>query len=144
MAFDMTRLVLKWAFRKPVTSHYPFAPRQPLAGSRGKLIFNNSDCIYCTICDKKCPTGALAVDRVKKTWALDRLRCISCGACVDNCPKKSLELIEMHGGPSQTRDREFPPQGPAASAQPCATQPPAAKLIPINLVKPDPKPEPVR
>ena len=105
--FAMERLALKWAFRKPVTSRYPFEPRVPLAGSRGKLEMPTSTCIYCKICEKKCPTGAITVDRVAKTWCIDRLRCISCAACVEQCPKKSLALSEMHGGAVVTRDREF-------------------------------------
>ena len=37
----MSRLALKWAFRKPVTSRYPFEPRQPIPGSRGRLVKNS-------------------------------------------------------------------------------------------------------
>ncbi|MCL2647265.1 MAG: 4Fe-4S binding protein [Phycisphaerales bacterium] len=105
--FAMERLALKWAFKKPVTSRYPFEPRVPLPHSRGKLEMPTPTCIHCKICEKKCPTDAITVDRAKKTWVIDRLRCISCGACVENCPKDSLTLSEMHNGPVVTRDREF-------------------------------------
>ncbi|MCL2639515.1 MAG: 4Fe-4S binding protein [Phycisphaerales bacterium] len=105
--FAMERLALKWAFKKPVSSNYPFEPRVPLAGSRGKLEMPNSTCIYCKICEKKCPTGAIFVDRAAKKWSIDRLRCVSCAACVEQCPKKSLALSEMHNGAVVTRDREF-------------------------------------
>lgn len=105
--FEMSWLALKWAFAKPPTSQYPFAPRQVLAGSRGELVFTKVTCVYCNVCAKKCPTGALLVIRAQKKWAIDRLRCITCGYCVEVCPKKSLELTTGHGHPAITRDREF-------------------------------------
>ena len=104
--FEMSRLALKWALTKPPTTQYPFAPRQALNGSRGQLVFTKDNCVYCTVCAKKCPTGALLVNRAQKKWAIDRLRCISCGYCVEACPKKSLALGTAHGTPTVTRDRE--------------------------------------
>jgi formate hydrogenlyase subunit 6/NADH:ubiquinone oxidoreductase subunit I len=35
------------------------------------------------------------------------LRCINCGYCAEICPKKSLAMVEGHGSPAVTRDREF-------------------------------------
>ena len=81
--FEMSRLALKWALTKPPTSRYPFEPRRALAGSRGRLIFTKDNCVYCTVCAKKCPTGALVVNRAQKKWAIDRLLCITCGYCVE-------------------------------------------------------------
>jgi len=105
--FEMSQLVLKWALTKPPTTRYPFEPRHALAGSRGRLTFNKETCVYCTVCAKKCPTGALAVNRAKKEWAIDRLLCIACGYCVESCPKKSLELAGDHAAPAVTKDLEF-------------------------------------
>ncbi len=105
--FEMSRLALKWALSKPVTSRYPFEPRQAMAGSRGHLIFTKDNCVYCTVCAKKCPTGALVVNRARKKWAIDRLRCIACGYCVEVCPKKSLALDTAHNAPAVTKDLEF-------------------------------------
>jgi len=105
--FEMSRLALKWALKKPPTSRYPFEPRRPIPGSRGQLIFTKDNCVYCTVCAKKCPTGALLVNRAQKKWAIDRLRCISCGYCVDTCPKKSLSLSTQHGSSAITKDREY-------------------------------------
>ncbi|HYG35589.1 MAG TPA: 4Fe-4S binding protein [Clostridia bacterium] len=104
--FEMSKLALKWALKKPATCRYPFEPRQPLQGSRGRLVFTKDNCVYCTVCAKKCPTGALVVIRAQKKWAIDRLQCISCGYCVEACPKKSLELSSAHGVPTITKDRE--------------------------------------
>ncbi len=104
---QMSALVLRWAFREPATSRYPFAPRRVLAGSRGQLEFTRDTCVFCNVCAKKCPTDALTVSRPKKLWAIDRLRCIACGACVEACPKKSLLLAGAHAGPVVTKDREW-------------------------------------
>jgi len=90
----------------PVTNHYPFEPRVPLAASRGRLRFAKETCVYCSVCAKKCPTGALTVMRAQKRWGIDRLLCINCGNCVEVCPKKSLALETAHEGPVVTKDRE--------------------------------------
>lgn len=78
-----------------------------LPGSRGRLVFTRDNCVYCTVCAKKCPTGALLVNRAEKKWAIDRLLCINCGYCVDACPKKSLSMAPEHGAPVITKDREY-------------------------------------
>jgi ech hydrogenase subunit F len=105
--FEMSRLALKWALSKPPTSRYPFEPRQALPGSRGHLVFTKDSCVYCTVCAKKCPTGALRVNRAQKKWAIDRLLCITCGYCVEACPKKCLALNTAHNPPAVTKDLEF-------------------------------------
>lgn len=105
--FEMSSLALRWALKKPPTSRYPFEPRRLIAGSRGQLEFTKDTCVFCTICAKKCPTGALTVDRSQKHWAIDRLLCITCGYCVEVCPKKSLELSAEHAAPVVTKDREL-------------------------------------
>ena len=105
--FTMSKLALKWAFSKPATTRYPFEPRQELAGSRGWLVFADEQCVYCNVCAKKCPTGAIVVNRAAKTLAIDHLSCITCGCCVEVCPKQSLELTPSHGHPQVTRDHEI-------------------------------------
>ncbi len=105
--FKMTALNLRWAVSKPVTTRYPFAPRVAIPGSRGRLEFTPENCVYCNVCAKKCPTGAIVVQRAQKRWSLDRLQCISCGFCVEVCPKKSLALATAHAAPALTKDREY-------------------------------------
>jgi len=105
--FEMSKLALKWALTKPPTRKYPFAPRKAIAGSRGQIVFTKDNCVYCNVCAKKCPTGALMVNRSQKQWTIDRLRCITCGYCVEVCPKKCLGMDTDHGHSSVTRDREY-------------------------------------
>jgi formate hydrogenlyase subunit 6/NADH:ubiquinone oxidoreductase subunit I len=105
--FQMSMLALKWALKKPPTSQYPFQPRVLVQGSRGLLAFNRDTCVFCSVCAKKCPTGAITVNRAKKQWSIDRLLCISCNACADACPKDSLTLRPEHSKPTVTKDREY-------------------------------------
>ena len=104
--FEMAKLALKWAVSKPPTSRYPFESRRMIPGSRGRLAFTKDNCVYCNICAKKCPTGALTVNRAQKQWVIDRLRCICCGYCVEACPKKSLNLVTEHGAPVVKKGQE--------------------------------------
>ena len=64
------------------------------------------------------PHGALLVNRAQKTWSIDRLRCITCGSCVEICPKKSLDLSSGHGTPQIDQIREIH-QRKAKWKQPC-------------------------
>ena len=56
----------------------------------GKPVQDPSKCVYCTLCAKKCPAGALTVDRAAKTWTLDEDLCVGCGTCAEACPKKCI------------------------------------------------------
>ncbi len=105
-ALGMAKLALKWALKTPVTRRYPSEPRRVIPESRGLLRFRKDACVYCSVCRKKGPTGAIGVNRGQKKWAIDRLRCISCGYCVEACPKHCLALCPQHGAPAVTRDRE--------------------------------------
>jgi formate hydrogenlyase subunit 6/NADH:ubiquinone oxidoreductase subunit I len=104
--FEMARLAVKWALTKPPTSRYPFEPRRALAGSRGVLVFTRLNCVYCSVCAKKCPADAITINRPLKQWSIDRLRCISCGYCVELCPKKSLQLATDHPEPVEEKVSE--------------------------------------
>lgn len=49
-------------------------------------------CMYCTLCAKKCPQGAIEVNRKELTWKLDEEKCIGCSVCALACPKKALTM----------------------------------------------------
>ena len=61
------------------------APRED-----GKPVSDPSKCVYCTLCARKCPAGALTVDRAAKTWTLDADKCVACGTCAEACPKNVI------------------------------------------------------
>jgi formate hydrogenlyase subunit 6/NADH:ubiquinone oxidoreductase subunit I len=104
--FEMSKLALRWALRKPPTTRYPFEPRIVIPGSRGQVEFTKEKCVYCTVCAKRCPTLALRINRAEKRWSIDRLRCISCGACVEACPKDAIELSTSYCSPTLSRSRQ--------------------------------------
>ena len=56
----------------------------------GKPVQDPARCVYCTLCAKKCPAGALTVDRAEKKWELDEDVCVGCGTCAEACPKKAI------------------------------------------------------
>lgn len=72
----------------------PAAPAEakpaPQPRDDGKPVQDPNTCVYCTICARKCPAGALTVDRAAKTWVLDEDACVGCGTCAAACPKKAI------------------------------------------------------
>ncbi|MCR5664558.1 MAG: 4Fe-4S binding protein [Oscillospiraceae bacterium] len=70
------------------------APAAPAVQPRedGKPVQDPSKCVYCTICARKCPAGALTVDRKEKTWVLDEDLCVACGTCAGACPKQAIVM----------------------------------------------------
>lgn len=56
----------------------------------GKPVSDPAKCVYCTLCARKCPAGAIEVDRANKTWKLDDEKCVACGTCAEACPKKCI------------------------------------------------------
>ena len=140
--FSMSKMALKWAFKKPITKNYPFGPRIVIPKCRGELDVTLVQCTYCTLCAKRCPTGAIAVSRSPKTWTIDRLLCIQCGYCVELCPKKCLSLSTSHGTTAITKDREhfFQPTPPPAPAAPVAAAATATVATAAKVAAPVPAP----
>ena len=72
----------------PAEEAAPAAAPQPR--DDGKPVQDPSKCIYCTLCARNCPAGALTVDRKAKTWVLDEDLCVACGTCQGACPKNAI------------------------------------------------------
>ena len=98
-AINYTGKVLKNLFSKPVTTKYPFEPKTFMERTRGHVVNDMDVCILCGLCQMRCPTGAITVDKQSQTWAIRPFSCIQCRACVDNCPKKSLSMDPKYQEP---------------------------------------------
>lgn len=103
---SFSRTVLHNLFSKPATRNYPQVPREYPLRTRGQIGIDIDACIFCGICMKKCPTGAIAVVRETKNWSINRFGCIQCGECVGVCPKKCLTMLQTYAAPNATKTRE--------------------------------------
>jgi len=103
--FKMMVNVFKNLFSKPATRMYPFVKREPFADSRGHIEGCDIDkCIFCGICQRKCPADAIIVNKAEKSWEIDQFRCVICNACVDTCPKKCIISSPTHKTSQYTKN----------------------------------------
>jgi formate hydrogenlyase subunit 6/NADH:ubiquinone oxidoreductase subunit I len=115
---EMLKVVLKSAASKPSTRKYPYEKREAFKGSRGRFVIDIDKCNFCTLCQKKCPAGAILVKRAERIYEFDRFRCVVCGACVDACSKNALSLDTAHSigavqkGIEIYKGAPLPPQPP--------------------------------
>jgi formate hydrogenlyase subunit 6/NADH:ubiquinone oxidoreductase subunit I len=99
--FDMITNIIKNFFAGPATRMYPTVVRPPFSDARGQITGIDPElCIYCGICQKKCPAVAIVVDKPTKTWTLDAYKCVICGVCVEACPKKCINMAEKYRTPA--------------------------------------------
>ncbi len=99
MIMKFTKFALKNLFSKPVTRDYPNVKNEFCERTRGAVGININDCIFCGSCQRKCPSGAITVDRDKRTWTIDRMGCVQCENCINNCPKKCLYTDKFYTEP---------------------------------------------
>jgi formate hydrogenlyase subunit 6/NADH:ubiquinone oxidoreductase subunit I len=88
--FSMTKTIIGNLLAGPVTRPYPFVAKTYFENTRGRVLIAIGKCIFCGICQKRCPTNAIRVNRNEKTWTINRFACTACGNCIDNCPKDCL------------------------------------------------------
>lgn len=68
-------------------------PYRPIKAEGGiRRLHTTEGCVFCGLCAKKCPYGALSVDRQTKQWRVSDRRCRECGLCAAACPKHCLSL----------------------------------------------------
>lgn len=65
---------------------------KPIEKEKTFPYMDDSKCVYCTMCARKCPQSALEVNRKEKIWKLDKAKCVGCEVCISACPKKCLEM----------------------------------------------------
>ena len=93
--------VVNKLFKKPSTLMYPIKKREFFERTRGHIGIDIDDCIFCGMCSRRCPTGAINVDKSSKRWDIERLKCVQCSYCVEVCPKKCLSMENDYTAPSE-------------------------------------------
>jgi formate hydrogenlyase subunit 6/NADH:ubiquinone oxidoreductase subunit I len=99
--FTMTKTVMRNLVSGPATLMYPKRKRVFTPITRGRVEITIIDCIFCGLCDRRCPTHSIMVTKDNKEWQIDRLKCCACNLCVEICPKKCL-LMDNHYFPPVT------------------------------------------
>lgn len=106
-SIEMIKTVFKYLFGRTACKMYPMRPPVLFDATRGHIVFDPGACILCTLCAKKCPAGAIVVEREKATWEIDRGKCIVCGSCVENCPKRALAFQKKYLPPTTGETKEI-------------------------------------
>lgn len=88
--FKLGNVTMGSFFSKAETVRYPFEQPTYYPATRGKVDNDIDHCICCGICQKRCPTQAITVDRKTKTWTINWFRCVKCGECIRSCPQQCL------------------------------------------------------
>lgn len=99
-AFKIGKVLMKSLFGKPATLMYPVAPAKVTEATRGHMTIEIENCIFCGLCQKKCPTNAITVDRNAGTWSIQRMKCIQCNACAYTCKKDALHMANTYTAPN--------------------------------------------
>ncbi len=105
--FVIAKTVLKSLCRLPATRRYPFGTKRPdYPNTRGRINQVIAQCIFCGLCQLKCPAAAISVKKTDKQWSIDRLRCVTCGYCVEVCPKKCLAMENGYSRPVTNKSED--------------------------------------
>lgn len=104
-------IVLKYAFKRPITIRYPEEKRKLPVVSRGRHFLtkwedNKERCVGCELCAIVCPAQAIYVkaaenkpgdehshgERYAEDFQINMTRCIFCGLCEEACPTGAIVL----------------------------------------------------
>ena len=94
------KMTLSGLVKHPETIQYPSEKKLPAPGQKGQVKIDVTLCSLCGICQKRCPCGAISVDKAARTWSIDRFRCVQCGTCIRECPKHCLSMDPAYPAPS--------------------------------------------
>jgi formate hydrogenlyase subunit 6/NADH:ubiquinone oxidoreductase subunit I len=51
-----------------------------------------------------CPAAAIAINRADKSITFEPFRCIICEACVEVCPRKSIDVLCQYRSPAYPKE----------------------------------------
>ena len=103
---SMSKTLFKSIFHGPYTVLYPIQKKEKYERTRGKIDIVIEDCIFCSMCQRRCPSSAIEVDKATKMWNIDRLRCVQCNYCVEVCPKKCLSMNTQYSAPTTVQSKD--------------------------------------
>ena len=92
--------VLRNLVSRPATRMYPAEPVALPKGERGRVVYDMSKCIFCGLCEKRCPNDAIAMDKEHKRQSVSRAKCMACGVCVESCPVDAIEMRPEYSPPA--------------------------------------------
>jgi ech hydrogenase subunit F len=129
----MFKTIISSLFQKSATLPFPKEPKKTFPVTRGHVEVDMEQCILCGMCQRKCPTGAITVDRAGKTWSIAQFDCCQCSSCVDNCPKKCLRMD--NNPPAPTLKQEPRTEKKTETAETAAAVNPAASAVKAPTAK---------
>lgn len=116
-------IVMKYAWKRPVTLRYPEEKRKLPSRSRGRHYLTKWEdgkerCVGCELCAIVCPAQAIYVkpaantpddmhshgERYAKDFQINMLRCIYCGFCEEACPTGAIILSNEFELAAYTRE----------------------------------------
>lgn len=116
-------IVMKYAFKKPITVQYPEQKRKLPARSRGRHYLTKwkdglERCVGCELCAIVCPAQAIYVrgaqnkpgdihshgEKYAVDFQINMLRCIYCGYCEEACPTGAIILSSEYELSGYTRE----------------------------------------
>lgn len=103
---SISKTLFKSLLHGPYTVLYPLKKKDNYEQTRGRIEVTISECIFCSLCERRCPTGAIKVEKAKMTWSIQRLQCIQCNYCGEVCPKKCLKMENQYTAPSLEKVRD--------------------------------------
>jgi NAD-dependent dihydropyrimidine dehydrogenase PreA subunit len=59
----------------------------------GEMVFDQTKCIGCGICQSICPTRYLKINKEDKVELSPTEECVNCGQCIIHCPVGAMEGV---------------------------------------------------
>lgn len=103
---SMSKTLFRNLFHGPYTTQYPIKPKANFERTRGSIGIEVEACIFCGMCERRCPTSAIKVDKSRASWSIERFQCIQCSYCSEVCPKKCLKMQNNYTAPAYEKARD--------------------------------------